>query len=610
MKICKSCGSAVPEENKFCSSCGAPTPSNPTKNKDTSKNKRIFKTAIIITTVIAILCIVIPLSLTFAKNAQVKSNTNLGNKYLSEGKYEEAILAFEKIISVDKKNVDARLKLTEAYLKTGRFKDADKMSMEILDIDPSDKGIYIKLADIMVAAGRPDDAVAYLKKVFDKTKDTLVQQKLEAIKLTLAVPALEASVTQDNSYKLPETVKLMINNVEQEKPVKWVNTSVDTKTPGTYTFEGSVVEYDRKVKLTLEVKPKDLYLISGKEVNMDKKLKEDLDDFFTVFSYLHVKPFQNSDISDEELIRFGIEYIDWREWNSKVDLINTNEGSMAAVKASDVDEKCLYYFDKKPSAHKSIDYYKYNDGKYSYPPADGDAFEFSQADRLFDLGDNIYKVEISTYVGSSGFTGNIHASSSEILSGSYDTNENYAEAGRKMTAVVKKVTENNSERYILVSYKLKDSSTTTPAPNTAAANFSSWQASASSSLTENTGPHPAGFINDKDINTAWVEGSTGDGIGEWIKLSGAGQQSLSGLKIINGYAKSSNTYTKNNRIKKIQIELSDGSVLVKSLADGNMGYQTVSLDAPIKTDFVKISILEVYRGTQYRDTCLSEIELY
>lgn len=43
----------------------------------------------------------------------------LGVRYLSEGNYEEAILAFEAAIKIDPKNADAYRKLAEAYEKTG-----------------------------------------------------------------------------------------------------------------------------------------------------------------------------------------------------------------------------------------------------------------------------------------------------------------------------------------------------------------------------------------------------------------------------------------------------------------------------------------------------------
>ena len=41
---------------------------------------------------------------------------NLGNKYLSEGNYEEAIIAFEKAIKIDSKNTDVKETLDVLYI--------------------------------------------------------------------------------------------------------------------------------------------------------------------------------------------------------------------------------------------------------------------------------------------------------------------------------------------------------------------------------------------------------------------------------------------------------------------------------------------------------------
>ena len=48
-----------------------------------------------------------------------QSQYDLGVRYLSEGKYEEAILAFTAAIEIDPKNPDAYIKLAEAYEQTG-----------------------------------------------------------------------------------------------------------------------------------------------------------------------------------------------------------------------------------------------------------------------------------------------------------------------------------------------------------------------------------------------------------------------------------------------------------------------------------------------------------
>lgn len=135
-------------------------------------------------------------------------------------------------------------------------------------------------------------------------------------------------------------------------------------------------------------------------------------------------------------------------------------------------------------------------------------------------------------------------------------------------------------------------------------------------------------IVDSDKATAWVENEEsynkngdGKGIGEWIKikeikavpytmLSYEIKRELSGLKIINGYAKSEEVYKANNRVKKVKIEFSDGSSITRELEDNNLDFQNIDFGKSIKTKYVKITILDIYKGDKYNDTAISEIELY
>lgn len=129
----------------------------------------------------------------------------------------------------------------------------------------------------------------------------------------------------------------------------------------------------------------------------------------------------------------------------------------------------------------------------------------------------------------------------------------------------------------------------------------------SSSQSEN---YPALYVLDDNITTAWVEGVDGDGIGEWIKFKSSINQNVSGIMIINGYVKSHDLYYANNRIKRILVELSDNTIIEKDLNDNTFDYQTIKFKQPVDVKSIKITILEVYLGNKYNDTCISEIRLY
>ena len=123
---------------------------------------------------------------------------------------------------------------------------------------------------------------------------------------------------------------------------------------------------------------------------------------------------------------------------------------------------------------------------------------------------------------------------------------------------------------------------------------------------------------DSDYNTAWVEGADGHGIGEWIKFTFAEHWKarrkdtdikwISRISVINGFAASKAIYFANNRVKRLGLEFSDGTKLEINLKDGNGDYQSFPLkDKKIKAKWCKMTILDVYKGSKYDDTCISNV---
>ena len=88
---------------------------------------------------------------------------NLGNKYLLEENYEQAIIAFDKAIKIEPKSVDARLGLAKAYVAVDRTDDAVAVLEEAIEIDPKRPEPYISLAEIYIARGELDKAIQILE---------------------------------------------------------------------------------------------------------------------------------------------------------------------------------------------------------------------------------------------------------------------------------------------------------------------------------------------------------------------------------------------------------------------------------------------------------------
>ncbi len=111
---------------------------------------------------------------------------------------------------------------------------------------------------------------------------------------------------------------------------------------------------------------------------------------------------------------------------------------------------------------------------------------------------------------------------------------------------------------------------------------------------------------------AWCEGKKGYGIGEIIKLryepyeTDNGPPSYDRLIIGNGYDKSNSTFVDNSRVKQIEIKTDKERSWVRSLQD-KMGEQVVLLGEEISPVSISITILSVYPGRKYQDTCISTL---
>ena len=139
-------------------------------------------------------------------------------------------------------------------------------------------------------------------------------------------------------------------------------------------------------------------------------------------------------------------------------------------------------------------------------------------------------------------------------------------------------------------------------------------------------------LTDGDPSTAWAEGNKGSGIDEYIKFYCPPEETdmvdlysaykIDSLGIINGYAKNKDIFYKNNRVKKIQIEYENdifrkenpynmkAPESIEFILEDKMDMQYLVFPEPIYMSSMKISILEVYKGYKWDDTCISELRTF
>lgn len=157
--------------------------------------------------------------------------------------------------------------------------------------------------------------------------------------------------------------------------------------------------------------------------------------------------------------------------------------------------------------------------------------------------------------------------------------------------------------------------------------------SATSELKEGKVLYAVSNLMDNDCRTAWVESKSDFGKNERIKIPC--NDLLTQVLIINGFRKSEKTYYENNRVKRIALYV-DGVKLGEMtfpdrpychvdmsniLDEGellnlngdffkeNNGKSMSNAGAFWPKENIEIEILEVYPGTKYNDTCISDIYL-
>jgi len=130
---------------------------------------------------------------------------------------------------------------------------------------------------------------------------------------------------------------------------------------------------------------------------------------------------------------------------------------------------------------------------------------------------------------------------------------------------------------------------------------------------------------DDDPSTAWIEGSAGSGVADYILFtfvpagfhgSGVADLTIRGLRVINGYGKNPDVWAKNGRVASLRVIHNGVDIGTVRLAD-SMQEQWIPMSAVTAFgnldvspgDTLKLVIAGVYPGTTYQDTALSELTL-
>ena len=128
--------------------------------------------------------------------------------------------------------------------------------------------------------------------------------------------------------------------------------------------------------------------------------------------------------------------------------------------------------------------------------------------------------------------------------------------------------------------------------------------------------HP-NYVADDDPKTAWVEGVDGNGEGEVLRLptSVIKEARAVRLRIRNGYQKSEGLLAANAAPREVRVAVLGGQgevAHVNATLERKMGWQEVVVPLPAGAGVSEVALRvdSVHAGSKYKDTCISDIQVY
>lgn len=186
-----------------------------------------------------------------------------------------------------------------------------------------------------------------------------------------------------------------------------------------------------------------------KVINFNDNEKEKMNIFLSNFSECFFSHFDINKATDSEFIKFGVLH----NYKNNPKLFIKGDSNHTLKISKDYIEKTIEkYFDKKIINHNTVEKsdIKYLNGYYQIVEGVGEVIPFIQVTKIIDKGNQELLVYGDEYINANYFFGNPYK---PIDKWSNEEREEVEKRG-KTEAIVKKISNGNSWRYILLKYDL------------------------------------------------------------------------------------------------------------------------------------------------------------
>ncbi len=504
---------------------------------------------------------------------KVGKQLDLGQQYLLNLEYEEAVAAFEIAIEIEPKNVDAYMGMAEAY----------------------------------IGMGEPEKAIRILKKGYRETEDEELGSLLEQLEADQNRQEADVRIVQIDTGEFPNIAVYFsvedaegnfIENVRSEQvQVLEEYTNEWLEQEGELQFSGQENVSRRSVAMVVDVSGS----MEGSLDQLCDAAQELLDQMQGGRYYVSLTAFDTA-------------------WSTLVDYTDNLSAVSVGLDTLQAGGGTALYDTLENSLHESVNQ---PGQKYILAFTDGaDGSSIITKDELISLA-NYYHIPIYI-IASMGYGyvqdmediaresgGAFYAISSinelyniyyeifqmqeNLYTFHYTTKQSDTECGLRI--VYNSDRADGEAENSFISQK--------PIRRERVGNQMITSVRASSQMEE----YPVEYVFDSREDTMWTEGVWGNGIGETIEITLDEAHKVNGLTLYNGNRISHDLYEKYGRVKTIRITFSDGSQRQYEVADDYYTSAQVNFINPIQTSTLKIEILEVYEGTTYQNTCITDINI-
>lgn len=159
-----------------------------------------------------------------------------------------------KEVKVAKIEIQRDIELGNKYLEIGKYDDAKKAYEKAIYMDPSNKQSYLQIKDKYIEKGRLDDGFYIIKLAVKNNIDPInMNLILDSIRKQFKITTIEKNIYKNNKFEMPKSMTLIVNNEEKLVSIKWDKAEMNTSLIGIYYCNGLSEQYERPVKLTLNV---------------------------------------------------------------------------------------------------------------------------------------------------------------------------------------------------------------------------------------------------------------------------------------------------------------------------------------------------------------------